>query len=159
SAWGASVISPLHAAISSMDPAGRVADGAYVLLAWSAVLATGAVAAVAWRLSREGRGTADAAHVASLSGRTCRPMRLENPVLDREARAARLRGGAGRGLFAVLAASEAASLVLADTRHEWTYLPYHFAVLAMQCLLILLAVTAAGATSLAAEREGRTLDL
>jgi hypothetical protein len=158
-AWSASIVSPLHAAISSMDPAARTADGAYVLLAWSALVATGAVVVVAFRLSREGRGTADAARVASLTGRTCRPMRLENPVLDRETRAALLRGGAGRGLFAVLLASEAVFLVLARSRGEWTYLPYHFGVLAMQCLLILLAVTAAGATSLAAEREGRTLDL
>jgi hypothetical protein len=158
-AWSASAISPLHAASAAMDARFAATRGPYVLLAWSSALATIAVAAVAWRLAREGRGTADAARVAALSGRQCRPLRLANPVLDRETRTALLRGGAGRGLLALLVLAEAAFFVLAGARHECTYLPYHFAVLAMECFLIVLAVTASGATALAAEREGRTLDL
>jgi ABC-type Na+ efflux pump permease subunit len=81
-------------------------------------------------------------------------------VLDRETRTAGIfRDGPGRGLFLVLLAAEAAFVGLCAFRHEWTFLPFHFGVLAMECLLLALAVTASGATSLAAEREGRTLDL
>jgi ABC-type transport system involved in multi-copper enzyme maturation permease subunit len=162
--WDGAAVSPIHALLASSDtttPPATPADAfaPYLLLAWTATLSLAAVLLVAWRLSREGRGTADAARIASLSGRECRPLRRKNPLLDRETRGTVLTGGTGRGLLAVLLAVEIAFLLIASARSEWTSLPLHFAVLAMQIFLVLLAVVAAGATSLAVEREGRTLDL
>lgn len=154
-----SAVSPLHAMAAALKPSTSTSAGPYLLLAWSALLAAGAVTLVAWRLGREGRGIVDSARVAALTGRACRALRYENPMLDRETRGGFLRGGAGRGLFGLLLASEAVFALLCRARGEWTYLPLHFGVLAMQTFLIVLAVTAAGATSLSAEREGRTLDL
>jgi hypothetical protein len=79
-------------------------------------------------------------------------------VLDRETRTALFRGP-GLWLLGLLFATEAAFVALAASRDDWSFLPFHFAVLAVEGLLIALAVTAASATALAAEREGRTLDL
>jgi ABC-type transport system involved in multi-copper enzyme maturation permease subunit len=152
-------ISPLHAMAAALKPSASSSAGPYALLGWSSAMSLGAVRLVAWRLGREGRGTVDAARVAALTGRQCRALRYENPMLDRETRGGFLRGGAGRGLFGLLVASEVVFALLCRARGEWRYLPLHFGVLAMQTFLIVLAVTAAGATSLSAEREGRTLDL
>jgi ABC-type transport system involved in multi-copper enzyme maturation permease subunit len=147
--WDPTSFSPFHAASVALDPKAAPTVGPYLLLVWTALLATGAVLLVSWRLGREGRGTADESRLAAFAGRKCRPLRSENPVLDRETRAAGiLRGGAGRGLFLVLLASEAVYWILALTHYGERYLPLHFAV-----------VAASGATALAAEREGRTLDL
>jgi ABC-type transport system involved in multi-copper enzyme maturation permease subunit len=158
--WDATCFSPLHAAYAALDPRAKLTQGPYVLLGWTSALAVGAVLLVAWRLSREGRGTADEARLASFGGRTCRALRRENPVLDRETRGAGLlRGGAGRGLLAALLATEGVFWFLAATTYDPRYVPLHFGTLAMEVLLIVLAVAAGGATSLAAEREGRTLDL
>ncbi len=154
-----SAISPLHAMAVALEPGSASSTGPYVLVAWSAALAVGTVVLVAWRLGREGRGIIDSARVAALSGRSCRALRHENPVLDRETRGSFLRAGAGRGLLGLLIGSEVVFVLLCRQRDEWTFLPLHFGVLAMQTFLIVLAVTAAGATSLSAEREGRTLDL
>ena len=162
--WDGAALSPIHALLATSDttvgpPSPVDAPAPYVLLAWTLLFSAASVALVAWRLSREGRGTADAARIASLSGRSCRPLRRQNPLLDRETRGTVLTGGTGRGLLAVLLAVEVAFLAIASSRGEWTSLPLHFSVLAMQTFLVLLAVVAAGATSLAVEREGRTLDL
>ena len=159
-----SAFSPIEAAGLSTRGAQRAIAAPvepYVLLAWSAAAAACAILLVAWRLAREGRGTADEARVAMVAGRRCRALRHENPVLDRELRGAGFlrRGATGRGLLFVLLATEGVFCALAGASGEWTSLPLHFGVLAMQTFLIVLAVTAAGATCLAAEREGRTLDL
>lgn len=163
-AWDGAAISPIHALLATGDtstsPATPAAESSpYVLLAFAAAISVSAVLLVAWRLSREGRGIAETARIASLSGRSCRPLRRQNPLLDRELRGTVLLGGQGRGLLAVLVAVEVAFFVIAGTRNDWTSLPLHFSVLGLQIFLVLLAVVAAGATSLAVEREGRTLDL
>jgi hypothetical protein len=159
----ASALSPIHAAQESMLVGVTAADslGPYVLLCVAAAASALSVAIVAWRIAREGRGTAENSRIAAVGRRTCRALRHENPILDREMRSAGLlrRGASGRGLMLLLIATEAVFLVLANTTNEWTSLPLHFGVLAMEMTLIVLAVTAAGATALAAEREGRTLEL
>lgn len=164
SAWDGAAVSPINALLATGDvataaPPGDEALAPYFLLGFAVVLSVAAVLLVAWRLAREGRGTTDTARIASLSGRDCRPLRRQNPLLDRETRGTVLTSSAGRGLLAVLVAVEVAFVLIASSRDEWTSLPLHFSVLAMQIFLLLLAVVTAGATSLAIEREGRTLDL
>jgi ABC-type transport system involved in multi-copper enzyme maturation permease subunit len=162
--WDGAAVSPIHALLATSDPSTapptqNEAPAPYLLLAWTLALSAASVVLVAWRLAREGRGTTDTARIAALSGRDCRPLRRQNPLLDRETRGTVLTGSVGRGLLGVLIAVEVAFLLIASSRNEWTSLPLHFSVLGLQIFLLLLAVVTAGATSLAIEREGRTLDL
>ena len=159
----ATAVSPIHAVMRAVSTEGR-GEGTFpgvFLLLLAAIGAAGlAVMAAAWRLNREAHGSDAPAPVLSRNG--CRPLRHENPVLDHELRRASLLGkrSPARGLLALLLLSEMAyGVAVWNGSVEAESILGHFAILAFQCLLIVLAVAAAGATALAQEKESHTIEL
>lgn len=134
---------------------------AYLLLVLSLLLSGASILVAAWRLDREAHG--DGAELSSrrLLARGCRPLRTENPVLDHELRrgAVTAQRSTSRGLLALLILSEIAYFLVAHWTGEPTRLELHYGVLGFQFALLVLAVTAAGATTLALEHETKVLDL
>lgn len=160
------VISPIHAIQQALNPQppdlgtfGDVVPGAYLLLLLAVLLSIGAVVLAAARLAREGRSGGYTAPV--LLRRTCRPLRMQNPVLEHELRRGTLlsRRSPARGLLALLIATEGAYVLAVSMGYDAHNIRIHLAVLAFELLLLLLAVAAAGATALSHEKETNTLPL
>lgn len=160
--FAAAAVSPLHAVQAALDVTAAAAGtdrGAYVLLAAAIAVSVVSVGFATWRLRAEARGDLDAG-AAAVAVRAPRPLRYENPVLDREMRAGSDRArGAGRTLLAVLVVSEAAYGATLLLTGDTTSIPVFGGFLAFQVVLLVLAAAAAGATSLAAEKESGTLDV
>lgn len=158
----ATSISPFHAIESAIEPARAVAaggTGGVLLLLFGIGASVLSVLAAAWRLDREASGAVEA--VASEAGaRGYRPIRHRNPILDRELRT----GGSlrtrstGRTLVAVLVLSEIGYLGAVWKLGLGDSIPLFGGFLVFQTALLVLAAAAAGATSLAAEKESGALD-
>lgn len=166
--WAASVISPIHALTGSISPAAAagpsagIVPGAYLLLLWTLAASAGSILAAALRLRQEGLGDGDPTVAGTEKPRRARALTHDNPVLDHELRRAAFthRKSAGRGLLILLLLSEAAFFAGAYLGGvDPLSLPLHFGVVGFQCALLVLGVTAAGATTLAAEHESQVLDL
>lgn len=158
----AAALSPLHAIRASLDvtsAAAGVDRGAFVLLGWSLALAVGSVLLAAWRLRSEARGDLEA-DAAARAVRPPRPLRHENPILDRELRSGGERSrGTARTMLWILATCEAVYFATVLATGDRTSIPWFGGVLTFQCLLLVLAAAAAGATALASEKETGTLDV
>jgi ABC-type transport system involved in multi-copper enzyme maturation permease subunit len=159
----ATSVSPLHALAWAVDPAraaGPGREGAWVLLLLGVTAAAASIGISAWRLHRESRGGTDAA-VSAAAARGYRPLVHRNPVLDREVRTGgSLRArSAGRTLVGVLALSEAGYAFTVLRLGAADSVPVFAGFLTFQTVLLVLAAAAAGATSLAAEKESGTLDV
>jgi len=159
----ATSLSPVHAIDWAVEPGRAVKAGSYgawLLPVWGLLAAAVSVGISAWRLQLEARGSVESA-VATVAKRGYRPLRRENPVLDHELRTAGLRRSqsAGRTVFLVLVLSEIAYVVTAVRTDNTDFLPLFAGFLLFQTSILVLAAAAAGATSLAAERETGTLDV
>lgn len=160
----AAAVSPYHAVLRALETTGRGegtgVSGVLFLLLGSIAASGVAMLLAAWRLEREAHGTELVPPV--LSRRGCRPLKHENPVLDHELRRGSLLGkrSPARGLLVLLLLSELAyALGVWFAGVEAVSIRAHFFVLSFQCLLLTLAVCAAGATALAHEKETNTLEL
>lgn len=166
--WFGGVLSPWQAlalATGGSDPAPgslRAAIApAYPLLLIAVVLSAISILVSAWRLDREAHGDGADLNAGRLLHPRCRPLRTENPILDHELRrgAVTAQRSTSRGLLGLLILSEIAYFVIAEWTGEPTLLRLHYGVLGFQFALLVLAVTAAGATTLALEHETKVLDL
>jgi hypothetical protein len=160
----AAAISPYHAVERALDTTGRgeggAVSGVIFLLLGSIFASAFAMVIAAWRLDREAHG--GEVVPAVLTRRSCQPLKHQNPVLDYELRRGSLLGSRSpaRGLLGLLLASELAYVLgVWGAGVEAVSIRAHFTVLGFQCLLLALAVCAAGATALAHEKETNTLEL
>lgn len=159
----AAAMSPIQALDAATKPARGVAtgaDGVWVLLSAAAALALACVLLAAWRLDREARGAIESAVDATVR-RGYRPIVHDNPILDRELRTAgSLRGQATRRtLVGILVLAEIVYLLAAWHTGRLTDVPLFGGVLVFQTAVLVLAAAAAGATSLAAEKESGGLEV
>jgi len=161
----AAAVSPLHAykaAISfqRLPPAALgFLSGPCVLLLLSLCVAGGAIFVAAWRLHGEATGAFTRTDL--LTHRRCRPLRRENPVLDHELRRGKFlrRRSPAHGLLALMLLAEGAFFAYAYSAGAWRDINTHIGLLAFELFLLVLAVSAAGATSLAEDKETNTLEL
>ena len=158
----ATSISPFHAIDWAIEPTRAATpggDGGWVLLLIGVGASFLAILLAAWRLEREASGAVEAVASAA-TARGYRPMSHANPILDRELRT----GGSlrtrstGRTLVAVLVVSEIAYLGAVWKLGLGDSIPLFGGFLVFQTALLVLAAAAAGATSLAAEKESGALD-
>ncbi|MCE9638163.1 MAG: hypothetical protein K8T90_20870 [Planctomycetes bacterium] len=159
----ASSLSPVEALRVATDPQRYAVvggGGSWVLLVIGLTVSLAAILTATLRIDREARGGLDA-EVATTAGRPYLPLRYENPILDREVRT----GGALRSrstrrtLVGVLIAAEAAYVVAAWRGNAFDSLELFTGFLVFETALLVLAAAAAGATSLASEKESGALDI
>ncbi len=158
---------------SSFDGMGT-GTGAYVLLMGSVLFSCLAIAIAAWRLEREGTG-GDVGGRGRIFGDgwlgrrilgapRCKDLKYENPILDHELRIGGLgyRRSIAHTLLALLIVAEVLFFVLGGMDQAsggMRSINLHYGVLGFELGLLTLAVTAAGATAFASERESRMMEL
>ena len=161
----AAAVSPLHAfesivAFERPDPiALGFVSGPATLLLLSCVASLAAVFVAGRRLRREAAGEFSPVDIVTRT--SCRPVKRPNPVLDHELRQGAFfrRRGVAHGLLALLVLAEVACVVFAQRTGEWHSIALHGGLLAFEFAMLILAMSAAGATALAQDKETNILEL